>query len=112
MKYFLVVLVALTASCTSLGGKDSRATQDLRFLAIAAANYTTAFNGRIPPNWEATEMFLGDFDPRETYEIVAKGNVRDYPDIENTVLIQQITPNANGQRMAAFMDGHVGPVQE
>lgn len=96
----------LFTGCATTARKQSQ-TSDLHFLALAIQNYTTAFNGKIPESWKATEMFLQGFERADQYEILAKGSMRDYKDHATTPLVRPKVLPSGGAVPTAFMDGHV-----
>ena len=106
----LTMLLTLTG-CATTGRQQSETRSELQFLAIAAHNYMTASHGNIPTDFDAVMVFLDGFNDSDKYQIVATGNIRDYPDTSTAVLVQEAYPSSkDGSRLAAFLDGHVGTI--
>jgi len=75
--------------------------------------YIDKNDGEIPTNFyniarykELTISSISKITNKPSYKIVIKGNINDYPDKSNTIMIAEITPNKRGSYRVIYLDGH------
>ena len=77
-------------------------------LGLACRMYAEDHEGLLPPDITALlDPYLPPAFDAESFELVADGNLREIEKPWQTVLLQEKTPNKEGQRVVVFADGHV-----
>ena len=49
---------------------------------------------------------------KPSYKLVLKGNIVDYPDKSNTVMITEVVPNKRGNKLVVYLDGRIELVSD
>jgi hypothetical protein len=83
---------------------------DMRTIVSYCKEDTIKNNGNIPkdlPTLMNTPNILIGSTTIENYKLNISGNVKDYPDKSNTVMIIEVTPKTRGDKIVAFLDGRI-----
>lgn len=91
---------------------------DMSQIIILCERYIEDNNGKIPEDLEilveksgcSPDLLISTFSKvkdKPSYKIIIKGNIDDYSDKSNTVMITEVTPHKLGNKIVAYLDGRV-----
>ena len=88
----------------------------MKDIVLACNQYILENNGKLP---DTLQYVFEDYEydrlispitkdrTKSSYKIVLKGNIDDYPDKSNTVMIIEITPNERRNKLVVYLDGRI-----
>ncbi len=91
---------------------------DLKTITIIVNQYVEDNEGKFPENLEIIvkkynmhpKLLISPVTKdrsKPSYKLVLKGNIADYSDKSNTVMITEVTPNKRGNKLVVYLDGRV-----